>query len=273
MLFNILSTLHLHFTAFFKKVFITSWCCFHFKQPRCTHWVSRVTAQDKRGSKRLITSSVRRSLQCTTRLFIATGEMTSYEDQISWQMFISICSQWQKMFYTDVKGTDQQMGWCMRKKSLFSLREKERHKWVACEIHKRPSPHSTPARPSKVTCQVKQSPRRSSFSTSFTDSGKAHFHSNSNRGKWCSITVGPWMKISEIRKRMLKTQSSYNIGTSCQCGHIEDHKALYWFIPSVERALSSSQPPWVRWMEILLFWAAERSRSSAKFITTCNQNQ
>lgn len=52
-------------------------------------------------------------------------------------------------------------------------------------------PLSAPARPSSVTCHVKQSPRRSSDSCSRSDTGNTQRQSRRRRERWCSTTAGP----------------------------------------------------------------------------------
>lgn len=44
-------------------------------------------------------------------------------------------------------------------------------------------PQRAPARPSKVTCHVKESPRLFSVSRSLGDTGKTHFHKSSTRAR------------------------------------------------------------------------------------------
>lgn len=45
-------------------------------------------------------------------------------------------------------------------------------------------PHSAPARPSRVTCQVKESPLAFSASSSFWERGNTFLHSSSILGRW-----------------------------------------------------------------------------------------
>lgn len=52
-------------------------------------------------------------------------------------------------------------------------------------------PQRAPARPSRVTCHVNESPRVFSVSRSLGDDGKTHFHSKSIRGRWYWTTAGP----------------------------------------------------------------------------------
>lgn len=44
-------------------------------------------------------------------------------------------------------------------------------------------PQSAPARPSKVTCHVNESPRLFSVSRSLGDTGKTHFHNSRTRAR------------------------------------------------------------------------------------------
>jgi len=52
-------------------------------------------------------------------------------------------------------------------------------------------PQRAPARPSRVTCHVNESPLVFSVSRSLGDDGKTHFHSKSIRGRWYWTTAGP----------------------------------------------------------------------------------
>lgn len=52
-------------------------------------------------------------------------------------------------------------------------------------------PQRAPARPSKVTCHVKESPRLFSDSRSSGDTGKTHFHKSSTRARWWPTNAGP----------------------------------------------------------------------------------
>lgn len=52
-------------------------------------------------------------------------------------------------------------------------------------------PQRAPARPSRVTCHVNESPRLFSVSRSLGDTGKTHFHSSRTRVRWRVTTAGP----------------------------------------------------------------------------------
>lgn len=52
-------------------------------------------------------------------------------------------------------------------------------------------PQSAPARPSRVTCHVNESPLLFSVSRSLGDNGKTHFHNRRSRARWWLTTAGP----------------------------------------------------------------------------------
>lgn len=68
-------------------------------------------------------------------------------------------------------------------------------RWKKAEERERKNklnlPQRAPARPSKVTCHVKESPRLFSVSRSLGDTGKTHLHKSSTRARWWLTNAGP----------------------------------------------------------------------------------